>query len=223
MVFINSLLGMSRPFFHFWAYILVFFGLALESFPLIGAFVPGGIIMLLICGFLARLHFFILWKVILVAIIASISIDFVGYFFGRRVGANFLHRHRKIFLIKKSTIQKIGKVIHGHTGKSMIFGKINPVTRSIAPFVVGNEGVNIVKFSFYSVVGSVLWVTMFVFTGYIFGSSVGVVRHTESYILWTTIILIGGFYAYYLRNIFRELLTKTKNGVKNGLSSKKQY
>ena len=220
MVFINELLGMSRVFFHFWAYLVVFFGLVLESLPFVGAFVPGGIIMLLICGLLTRLGFFILWKVIVVAVFASVTVDFIGYFFGRNVNKNFLHRHRKIFLIKNTTIERARRIIHGHTGKSLIFGKINPITRSIAPFIVGNEEIDFAQFFFYSVVGSFLWVIMFVFAGYIFGNSIQLVKQTESYILWTTIILISGFYIYYLRNMFRNFLSKTKNGVKNGFSRK---
>jgi len=220
MVFINELLGMSRVFFHFWAYLVVFFGLVLESLPFVGAFVPGGIIMLLICGLLTRLGFFILWKVIVVAVFASVTVDFIGYFFGRNVNKNFLHRHRKIFLIKNTTIERARRIIHGYTGKSLIFGKINPITRSIAPFIVGNEEIDFAQFFFYSVVGSFLWVIMFVFAGYIFGNSIQLVKQTESYILWTTIILISGFYIYYLRNMFRNFLSKTKNGVKNGFSRK---
>ena len=221
MLFVGSLLGMSRVFFSFWAYVVVFFGLVLESFPFIGAFVPGGIIMLLICGFLVRLGFFALWKIVIVAVLASVFVDNIGYFFGRGVGKGFLHRHSRILLIRKSTIEKVGRIIHGHTGKSLIFGKINPVTRSIAPFVVGNEGVDFVKFFFYSVVGSILWVVMFVFVGYIFGNSVQFLKHTERYILWITLILTGSFYIYYLRNMFRGFFNKTKNGVKNGFGRKK--
>lgn len=217
MVFIESLLGMSRGFFQFWAYFVVFFALLLESFPFIGAFVPGGIIILLISGFLARLGFFILWKVIIVIIFASILTDFIGYIFGRSVDKDFFHRHSKILLIRRSTIERVGRIVHGHTGKSLIFGKINPVTRSIAPFIVGNEGVNPAKFSFYSVMGSTLWVIMFVFVGYIFGNSIQVVREAERYILWTTLILLGGFYTYYLRSMFHRFFSKTKSGMKEWL------
>lgn len=199
---------MSRDFFQFWAYIVVFFALILESFPFIGAFVPGGIIILLICGLLAKLGFFILWKVVAVSILAAVLIDSIGYFFGKSVSRDFFRKHSRILLIRRSTIERVGRIVHGHTGKSLIFGKINPVTRSIAPFIVGNEGVNFAKFFFYSVVGSALWIVMFVFVGYVFGNSIQMAKEAEHYILLTMLILLGGFYIYYLTRLFKKFFGK---------------
>jgi len=221
MVFVEMLMGMNRDFFVFWGYLVVFVSLLLESFPFIGAFVPGGIIILLISGLLAKLGFFVLWKVVLVLISASILIDIFGYFLGKFISKDFFHRHAKILFIKKETLEKVGRIVHGHTGKSLIFGKLNPITRSIAPFVVGNEKVNFGKFFFYSIIGAVLWVTMFVFIGYIFGNSFQGLQSTEKYILWSMIVLLGGYYIYHLRNLFKEFFSKNKKGGKNGINRKK--
>lgn len=220
MVFIENLLGMSREFFAFWGYIVVFLTIFLESFPFFGAFIPGGIITLFLSGLLAKLGFFLLWKIVLVAIIASILIDIFGYLFGRFVSKDFFHRHARILLVKKRTLEKVGKVVRGHTGKSLIIGRMNPVTRSIAPFIVGNERVSFAKFLFYDILGGILWVVTFVLIGYLFGNSFQLLQDTEKYILWTTIILLGGFYIYYMGNIFKEFFSR-KNGVNNGTDCKK--
>ena len=220
MVLTENLLGMSREFFSLWGYLIVFVALFLESFPFLGAFIPGGIITLLLSGFLAKLGFFLLWKIVLVAIVAAILIDIFGYLFGRFVSKDFFHRHARILLVKRKTLEKVGRIVRGHTGKSLIIGRMNPVTRSIAPFIVGNERVSFAKFFFYDVVGGILWVTTFVFIGYMFGNSYQFVQNTERYILWATVILLGGFYVYYMGNIFKEFFSK-KNGVENGANCKK--
>lgn len=212
MVFIESLFGMSREFFGFWGYIVVFFAIFIESFPFLGAFVPGGMIALLACGFLARLGYFALWKVVVVGIFASVAVDIFGYWFGRTRKKGFLHRRSGIFLIKHSTIEKVVRIVHGHTGKSLIGGKINPITRAIAPFVVGNERVSFLKFLFYSIVGSGIWVICFMFLGYVLGSSYEVIAVAERYVLWTSVGLLGMFYAYWVGNLFKEYFNRKGNG-----------
>lgn len=53
------------------------------------------------------------------------------------------------------------------------------------------------------------------FLGYILGNSYEVIAIAERYILWTLVVLLGGFYVYYLANLFKEFFGR--NGrVKNG-------
>lgn len=201
---------MSREFFGFWGYVVVFVAIFLESSPFLGAFIPGGLIALLICGFLAKLGYFVLWKVVVVGVGACVFVDCFGYWLGRNRREGFLHRRAGILLVKRGTIERVLRVVHGHPGKSLIFGKMNPITRSIAPFVVGNERVSFLKFFSFSAIGSFLWVVCFMFLGYILGNSYEVVAAAEQYIFWIGIILLGGFYAYWLRNLFKEYFVKPR-------------
>ncbi len=220
MVFVENLFYMSEEFFGFWGYVVVFVAIFFESFPFLGAFVPGGMIALLVCGFLARLGYFALWKIVLVGVVACIAVDVFGYWLGRFRPRGFLHRKAGFFLVKHVTIDRVIKVVHRHLGKSLIFGRMNPVTRSIAPFVVGNERVSFFRFLFFSIVGSVIWVICFMFLGYILGESYEIVAAAERYILWIGIVLLGGFYVYYLSNLFKEYFGR-RSGVKDGCDYKK--
>ncbi|NPE27012.1 DedA family protein [Methanococcoides sp. SA1] len=220
MVFVESLLGMSRDCFGFGAYIIVFFAIFLESFPFLGAFIPGGIIALFLCGLLAKLGYFVFWKVVLVAVTASVLMDIAGYMLGRNSGPNFVCKQAHIFFIKRKIMEKIGLLVREHAGKSIFFGKINPVTRSIAPFIVGNEGVKFRRFIFYSLFSSALWVLGFVLIGYVFGNSMELIRSAEAFIVWLMVIFLGGFYVYYIGNLFKEFFG-SKNEVKCGDYCKK--
>lgn len=214
-MFVESLLGMNRSFFAVWGYIWVFVILFLESIPFFGAFVPGGTILLLLSGLLAKLGFFSLWKVLLVAFFASVTIDVTGYAWGRKVDKNFLHKYARFILVKKETLEKVGRIVHGHTGKALILGRLNPVTRSIAPFIVGTEKVNFWKFLFWNIIGGAIWVTLFIFVGYIFGGSIEVMKAAEMYIIWGTVLIAGGFYMYYILNLLRQGTDKIKCILKN--------
>ncbi len=223
MVFVEGLLSMNRSFFAVWGYVWVFGILFLESLPFFGAFVPGGTILLLLCGLLVRLGFFSLWKILVIAIFASVTIDIVGYAWGRYADKNFLHKYARFLLVKRETLERIGRIVHGHTGKALIIGRLNPVTRAIAPFIVGNEKVGFWKFFFWNVVGGVLWVTLFVFVGYIFAGSLEVMKVAESYIIWGTILIAGGFYIYYIVGLLRHGTGKIKCILrKDGLDCKKK-
>ncbi|MFH0808517.1 MAG: DedA family protein [archaeon] len=220
MVFVEGLLGMSREFFGFWGYAVVFIAIFLESFPFLGAFVPGGIIALFLCGFLTKLGYFVLWEIVLVAVIASISIDMVGYFFGRSRCVGFLCKRSRIFLVKQHTIERIGRIVKKNAGKSLIFGKMNPVTRSITPFIIGNERIGFHKFIFYSILSSVLWVVFFVSIGYLFGNSLEFVRHAERLIVWLMVVFLGGFYVYYIGNLFLKFFGN-KGNMEDGVYCKR--
>jgi len=222
MVFVESLLTMNRSFFAVWGYVWVFAILFLESIPFFGAFIPGGTILLILCGLLVRFGFFSLWKILVVAFFASITIDFVGYTWGRSVDKNFLHKYVRFLLVKKETLESIGRIVHGHAGKSLILGRLNPVTRAIAPFLVGVEDVKFCKFFFWNVIGGALWVTLFVFVGYLFGSSLEAMKVAEIYILGGTVAIAGGFYLYYIVGLLRQGTEKIKCILRNdGLDCKK--
>jgi len=216
MVFVEGLLGMNRSFFAVWGYVWVFVILFLESIPFFGAFVPGGTILLLLSGVLVKLGFFSLWKVLVVAFFASVIIDITGYVWGRKVSKDFLRKYMRFILVKKETLEKVGRIVHGHTGKALILGRLNPVTRSIAPFLVGSEDVPFWKFFFWNVVGGALWVTLFIFVGYIFGGSLEVMKAAEIYVVGGTIVIAGGFYLYYIVNLLRQGTDKIKCILKDG-------
>lgn len=203
MAFTEVLLHMNRSSFALWGHVIVFVALFLESLPFVGAFIPGGTIVLLLAGILAKWGFFSLWKVGLVAIAASIAIDTFGYCLGRNVSKDFFHRSANRLLVKKSVLERICKMVHGHTGKALVFGRLNPVTRSIGPFIVGNEKVNFWKFFFFNVVGGVLWVVMFLFVGYLFGGGLESAQEMEHFVLWVTVAIVGCFYGYYVISSLR--------------------
>ncbi len=212
MIFISSLLGMSREFLSFWGYIIVFVALFLESLPLLGSFVPGGIAILLVSGFLVRLGYFSLWKIILVSIMASVAVDSFGYILGRSRKKGFFCRRSKIFLVKSETIERVMEIVNKHTGKSLILGRINPVTRAIAPFVVGNERISFRRFFLFSIAGSLIWAVIFVSLGYALGYNYKIAETTGRYVVRIMLLFLVGFYLYYFRNLFKEGFGRRRYG-----------
>jgi len=190
-------------------YFLVFLSTLFEASPLLGIFIPGSIIIFL-AGFAAKLQLMSFELVLFLAILGAILGDVAGYFFGRYFGKGFLHKYGKYFLIRKEYIDRSCDIVHQHTGKSLVFGRLNPITRSVAPLIVGAHGIKFGKFMIFNIIGAVLWGTIFVSLGYLLGNSYKFALNYEKYMIIGTVVLIGGYYSYY----FIKMLFDKSDGKK---------
>ncbi|MEI6058768.1 MAG: DedA family protein [archaeon] len=203
-------------------YIATFLFTFLEASPLIGLFIPGATI-LFFAGFLAKFNFLNFWWVLLVGILGAILGDVGGYIFGRYAGKEFLHRYGGYFLIKKSYIERACGIVDNHTGKSLIIGRLSPVTRTVAPFIVGAHGVKFSKFMIFNIIGGILWGIIFVSLGYLFGQSYAAAIKFEKQFIVITILLLVMIYGYYVaRLLYRKINSKDACKLtEHGFDSKK--
>ncbi len=149
-------------------YPLLFLTVVLEGLPLIGTAVPGHVTVF-IAGFLAKIGILNLWWVLVIAVVAAILGDSIGFFLGRRYGLSLIDRLKPFFFITDEHISKAQGLLAKHTGKSMIIGRMNPVTRSLMPFLVGTGGTSVGKFWFFNIIGGALWAGSSVAIGYALG------------------------------------------------------
>lgn len=151
-------------------YIILFLITILEGIPAIGSLVPGHTAVIL-SGFLSRLYILNLYIVIPVVMIAAMLGDYFGYYLGKKYGYGFLKSFGKVLFIKDEYIEKAKLIINAHTGKSIIFGRFNPITRPLVPFVIGASHVKAQKFWLFDFIGVFIWSIISILIGYIFGAS----------------------------------------------------
>ncbi|MCK4900286.1 MAG: VTT domain-containing protein, partial [Anaerolineales bacterium] len=72
--------------------------------------------------------------------------------------------------------------------KTIILARFIPIIRTFAPFVAGIGSMSYGRFITYNVVGGVLWVGIFVFLGYYFGS-LEFVRNNFSIVVIAIIVI----------------------------------
>jgi membrane protein DedA with SNARE-associated domain/membrane-associated phospholipid phosphatase len=180
-----------------WAYIVVFLASFFEGLPLVGLFSPGGIAVALI-GFLAKIGNVNFWFALLVSTTAALMGDCVGYSIGRKFGYDFLKKYGKYFFLKEEHhIEKARALIVSNPGKSIIFGRLSYLSRSISPFLAGAAGLPLWKFLIFGLLGSLFWSTIHILIGFVFGQGYLAAAKYVNYILLATIILIVAmFYAY---------------------------
>lgn len=172
-------------------YYIIFIFSLVESFPVLGFIIPGQS-LIIASGFLAKNHTLSFWLVFMTATIGAILGDFIAYHFGKKYGEDFLRKHGSKFFVKESLINKTKELLNDHPGKALLFGRLNSVTRSLAPFLAGVSKIKYGLFSFYVIGGCMLWAFLFTSIGFIFGRGFEIAAPIiGKFILVSTIIVIA--------------------------------
>lgn len=151
-------------------YVVLFIMTIFEGLPIIGSLLPGHT-MVIISGFFAKLGVFNIFILMPLIVVAAMFGDFFGFTLGRKYGYGFLKKFGRVLFIKDEYIEKAKAIIGNHTGKSIILGRFNPITRPLVPFVIGATGVHLKKFWLYDFIGVSFWAISSIGLGYIFGLS----------------------------------------------------
>ena len=153
-----------------WAYVLLFFGAALESAAFLGFLVPGETIVIL-AGVLVSFGVLELPEAITIAVAGAIIGDNVGYHLGRRLGRPWLEEHGHRIGMRHSTLERIDALFARHGGKAVLIGRFIGFLRAMAPFVAGASRMRYRTFVPYNAVGATAWGIFFVLLGYFLGAS----------------------------------------------------
>ena len=148
-------------------YFIVFGTTLLESIPVIGTFAPGTLLLLLF-GFMSTHHSLSLIVVIISAAIGGVVGDLIGYYMGRH-GFKYLNRFPRI--VKYSKIESGNAFFLRHGGKSVLFARFIGPIRPIVPMFAGAAQMPMRKFLFWNITGSILWATIYISLGYVFGAN----------------------------------------------------
>ena len=96
----------------------------------------------------------ILWVSITVAGIVG---NFVGYWFGYKSGP-FLYEKKDSFFFRKKYLMQAHDFYEKNGGGAIVIARFIPFVRTFAPIVAGIVKMDKKKFSFYNIVGCMLWV-----------------------------------------------------------------
>ena len=106
----------------------------------------------------------------LVAIVAAIVGDTVGYWIGSRSGPKLFTREQSLFFSKKHLL-RTQQFYERHGGKTIVIARFMPFVRTFAPVVAGIGRMSYKRFLSYNVFGGIGWVVSMTMLGYTLGKA----------------------------------------------------
>lgn len=189
----------------------VFISVFLESFF---APIPSEII-LPFSGFVASLGSMNIYFVILVATVAAYLGSLPFYFIGKwgeKPVLEFLNKFGKYLFIKKSDVKK-GFEVFDKYGSGVVFvGRLVPIIRTLISFPAGVSKMNFLKFTSFTLFGSLLWNIILTYSGYLLGDNwekiANIVGQYENVIIALCILLFLLYVGRGIKNILDSRVEK---------------
>lgn len=148
-------------------------------------------IILPLAGFTASQGEFSLLSVIAWATLGSVLGAIILYYVGALLGRS---RTRYIFeklpLVKTEDIDKTESWFIKHESKTVFFGRMIPIFRSLISIPAGIERMNMVQFIIYTTAGSLIWNSVLVTVGFILGENFHLVEMYVGYFQYLVIALV---------------------------------
>ncbi|MEK6855452.1 MAG: DedA family protein [Nanoarchaeota archaeon] len=176
-------------------YVILFMILFLETGLVITPFLPGDSLVFVAGAFAAHGAINIIFLFIILSAGAILG-DTVNYWIGSYFGEKFFLKSR---FFKKEYFDRTNEFYRKHGGKTIILARFMPVIRTFAPFVAGIGKMNYRRFLLFNISGGILWISLFLFAGYYFGTIPFVKENLTIFILIIIFLSIIPLIVEYLR------------------------
>ena len=153
-----------------WTYLLVGALAFLETGAFVGLVAPGEFTVML-GGAVASQGVISLPLILAITWLSAFLGDSVSFLLGARLGREFLVRHGERFRITPERLKRVEDYFDRHGGKTILIGRFIGLVRALAPFIAGSSRMRYSAFAPYSILGTGLWATAFIFVGYFAGRS----------------------------------------------------
>ena len=171
-----------------WVYALLFLIVFVETGLVVMPFLTGDS-LLFVVGALCGVGFMSLPVAMGVLIAAAILGDQCNYTIGRYFGPRVFQWEQSRFFNRRAFLQA-HDFYERYGGVTIIVARFMPFIRTFAPFVAGVAEMNRAKFTFYNVLGALIWVLGICTAGYFLGSVPWVKANLDK-IIWALIFVPG--------------------------------
>jgi membrane-associated protein len=156
--------------FDVWIYAIMFLVIFAETGFVVTPFLPGDSLLFGL-GALAAIDSsgtLSPWWLALLLTAAAILGNTVNYSIGRAIGGHaFSGRYR---FIKVEYLRQTEGWFARHGAMTVVLSRFAPIIRTFAPFVAGVGRMHYGRFQAYNVIGAVVWVNLFIWSGVFFGN-----------------------------------------------------
>jgi membrane-associated protein len=151
-----------------WVYAIVFVIIFCETGLVVTPFLPGDSLLFAVGTFAASGSLDLL-ALIGLLIVAAVLGDTVNYSCGAALGPR-VFRAEDHWFFRKEHLLRTQRFYERHGGKTIVLARFLPIVRTFAPFVAGVGQMRYRRFLGYNIAGGIIWVLVFVLSGYAFGN-----------------------------------------------------
>jgi membrane-associated protein len=152
-----------------WMYLILFLIIFAETGLIIAPILPGDSLLFAAGAVCAldgsALEIGIVWTLLVSAAIIG---DNVNYWLGREFGARWIETQK--IPINKKYISEAEQFYKSYGLRTVILARFLPIIRTFAPFVAGLAHMKYKHYLSMSILGSLLWMSIFLGAGYKFGN-----------------------------------------------------
>lgn len=169
-------------------YVIIFLIIFIETGVVFMPFLPGDSLLFAAGYFAADPKYPITLPVLLPILLAAPILGdqcnyFIGHFFGRRIVES-----GKVKSLTPERIAKTEGMIDKWGPLAVFLGRFFPFIRTFMPFFAGITGMKWHRFAPFSVLGGLVWGSLFTLLGYFFGGIPAVQKHFEFVIVGILLI-----------------------------------
>ncbi|MFZ2727017.1 MAG: DedA family protein [Methylococcaceae bacterium] len=124
---------------------------------------------------------------------------YLNYFAARLLGRPLLIKYGHYVLINEQRFYQVEQFFKNHGEISTFIGRLLPVIRHLISLPAGLAQMNHLKFSFYTLLGSFLWVSALTWLGYFLGAEQALIQQYAHQLVMGIIIFSGLLIAVYVR------------------------
>ncbi len=153
-----------------WLYVILFLILFAETGLVVMPFLPGDSLLFAV-GAVAALPNSPVHPVgvgLLLTAAAFVG-DNVNYRIGGLIGPK-IFTHKKSIWLNPQNLKKTHDFFSRYGSFAVFLGRFAPIIRTFTPFVAGVGGMGLKKFWLNSLLGSLVWIHLFLYAGYFFGN-----------------------------------------------------
>lgn len=152
-----------------WTYLILFLIIFAETGLVLFPFLPGDPLLFAAGAVVASgetgINIYIL---ALVLMLAAIIGNQVNYTIGSYTGSKVFRPGNRI--LSSQNYAKTKLFFRKHGGKAVIFSRFFPLFRTFVPFVAGVSKMPTKMYSYYNLIGALIWIISFLSLGYFFGN-----------------------------------------------------
>jgi len=193
-----ALLDIVLNIFVLYGYIFLFFATALENVPILGAFLPGEVIVVA-AGFFASGGDFDLTTVILLACAGAFVGTNISYGLGYWGGRTLIEAIAKKLHVDVDRLRDADRYFETHGPVTVFIGRYMSGVKAFIPALAGAHRMPYWRFLFFSTLGLVSWTFAAALLGFYFGRNwealIGIIR-TIGWVVPVLLILLLALFWY---------------------------